>query len=301
MEIFITGATGYIGLEVAQAFRRAGHRVSGLARSQAAAAMLMRYEIAPVLGALETPERYHEAIRRADVIIHAAIDYTADTAALDTLTIQSILAAASTTDEPKRLIYTSGAWVYGATGTQAADEQHPLQPPQAVAWRPAVERLILETPKVRGVVMRPGVVYGKRGGLTGDWFAGATAGNLSIVGNGANRWAMVHVDDLAEAYVRAGETAHGGEVFNLSNGGSATVAELARAAGAAAGYNGPLRHVPVSEAAEQLGPLAEALALDQQISMHRARHILDWHPQHRGFAAEAVTYYAAWRAWEANS
>lgn len=299
MEIFVTGATGYIGLEVAQAFRRAGHRVSGLARSQAAATTLMRAEIAPVLGALETPERYHEAVRRADVIVHAAIDYSADTAALDTLAIKAVLAAAKEAGAPKRVIYTSGAWVYGAVGAQPADEDAPLHPAQAVAWRPAVEQLVLTAAHVRGIVMRPGVVYGKRGGLTGAWFAGAAAADLSIVGDGANRWAMVHVDDLAEAYVRAGEAAQGGEVFNLSDGSSATVAELAHAAGAAAGYTGPLRHVPLSEATAQMGALAEALALDQQLHTQRAQHVLDWHPQHRGFIAEAVTYYAAWRAWAA--
>jgi nucleoside-diphosphate-sugar epimerase len=296
MEIFLTGASGYLGLAVAQAFRRAGHRVSGLARSATAAETLMRHEVAPVLGTLETPERYQDAAARADVIAHLAVDYAADTAAADEQTVRALLGVAVEAQEPKRLLYTSGVWVYGDTGPAAADEAHPLRPPRAVAWRPRIERLVLEAPRVRGVVLRPGVVYGGRGGLTGMWFAGATAGELRIPGDGANRWAMVHVDDLADAYVRAAEADVAGEVFNLSDGTAATLGQLARAAGTAAGYQGALVTTPLAEASAQLGALAEALALDQRVSSERARRALGWRPRRVGFVAEAITHLAAWRA-----
>lgn len=296
MEIFLTGASGYLGLAVAQAFRRAGHRVSGLARSVQAAETLMRHEIAPVLGALEAPERYCEAAARADVIAHLAVDYAADTAAIDEQTVRALLGVAVEAQAPKRFLYTSGVWVYGDTGAGAADEAHPLRPPPAVAWRPQIERLVLDAPRVHGVVLRPGVVYGGRGGLTGLWFAGATAGELRIPGAGANHWAMVHVDDLAEGYVRAAEANGASGVFNLSDGTTPTLGQLAQVAGTAAGYQGTLVTTPLAQASAQLGPLAKALALDQRISSERARRVLGWQPRHPGFVAEAVTYFAAWRA-----
>jgi nucleoside-diphosphate-sugar epimerase len=296
MEIFLTGASGYLGLAVAVAFRRAGHRVSGLARSAAAAEVLMRHEVAPVLGALETPERYQEAAARADVVAHLAVDYGADTAAVDEQTVRALLGVAVEAREPKRLLYTSGVWVYGDTGSGVADEAHPPRPPRAVAWRPEIERLVLEAPRMRGVVLRPGVVYGGRGGLTGMWFAGATAGELRIPGEGANRWAMVHVDDLADAYVRAAEADVTGEVFNLTDETTATLGELARAAGDAVGHREAVVTTSLAEASVRLGPLAEALALDQRVSSERARRALGWRPRHGGFVVEAVTYFAAWRA-----
>jgi nucleoside-diphosphate-sugar epimerase len=296
MEIFLTGASGYLGLAVARAFRRAGHRVSGLARSSAAAETLMRHEVAPVLGALETPERYQEAAARADVIAHLAVDYAVNTAAADEQTVRALLGVAVEAREPKRLLYTSGVWVYGDTELTVADEAHPRQPPRAVAWRPELERLVLNAPRVRGVVLRPGVVYGGRGGLPGMWFAGAEAGELRVPGDGANRWAMVHVDDLAEAYVRVAQADVAGEVFNLTEGTAATLGELARAAGDAVGYRGAVVRTPLAEASAQLGPLAEALVLNQRVSSERARRVLGWQPRHGGFVAEAITYYAAWRA-----
>lgn len=298
MEIFVTGASGYLGLAVASAFRRAGHRVSGLARSAAAAETLMRNEIAPVLGRLEAPERYHEAATRADVIAHVAVDYAADTGAVDAQAVRALLSAAVEAPQRKSFLYTSGAWVYGDTGPTPAEEARRLRPARAVAWRPAVEQLVLAASHVRGVVFRPGVAYGGRGGLTGDWFAGAMAGNLRVVGDGTNHWSMVHVDDLAEAYLRAVEAGVAGETFNLADEACATLGELVRAAGAAAGDGGRGAIVTTSlaEASAQLGPLAEALALDQRLSSQRARRLLGWRPRHAGFVAEAVTYYAAWRA-----
>lgn len=298
MEIFVTGASGYIGLAVASAFRRAGHRVSGLARTSADAEVMMRHEIAPVLGSLEAPESYQEAAARADVIAHLAVDYSTDTGALDAQAVRALLVAAAEAPQGQRksFLYTSGAWVYGDTGPAPAEESRPLRPARAVAWRPAVERLVLEAPHVRGVVFRPGVAYGGRGGLTGAWFAGAEAGDLRMVGDGANHWAMVHVDDVADAYLRAAEAGVAGEVFNLADDGAVTLGELVRAAGAAAGYRGAIAATPLAEAEAQLGPLAEALALDLRISSQRARRILGWRPRHAGFVAEAVTYYAAWRA-----
>jgi len=47
MQVFVTGATGYIGFAVATALRRHGHRVFGLARSDAKAGRLTRHEIEP--------------------------------------------------------------------------------------------------------------------------------------------------------------------------------------------------------------------------------------------------------------
>ncbi len=60
MKVFITGATGYIGSEVAQAFRRAGHEVRGLILHDTDAARLKKDEIIPVVGDLRDPASYSE-------------------------------------------------------------------------------------------------------------------------------------------------------------------------------------------------------------------------------------------------
>ena len=144
--------------------------------------------------------------------------------------------------------------MYGSTRGALADETTPLNPPKLVAPRPAIERMVLESGDVRGVVLRPGCVYGYQGGLTGMWFAGAVSEkSLKAVGDGRNRWAMVHADDLADAYLRAGESGLAGEVFNITDRSRASVREMLAAVAGATGYQGEIRFVPVAEAAAKMG------------------------------------------------
>jgi nucleoside-diphosphate-sugar epimerase len=297
MRLFITGATGYIGFHVATALRRAGYEVWGLTGSQQGALWLARNEIRPVIGSMQQPESFKAFAVEVDMLVHAAIDYQADSVALDTATVQALFDAARSSRTSKTLIYTSGVWVYGNTHGRPATEEAPLAPAQAVAWRPAVEQLVLNADGVRGIVIRPGVVYGRGGGLTGLWFEGASNGGvLQVVGDGYNHWAMVHVDDLAWGYLRVAQSKASGEVFNLVDSSRATVMEMASAAAQAVGKIRQIEFIPVDEAAQEMGAMAEALALNQMVDAAKARRLLDWEPKHLGFIDEVDTYYRAWQA-----
>lgn len=48
-------------------------------------------------------------------------------------------------------------------------------------------------------------ILGKQGSLTGIWFKAIQDGKVSLSGTGDHFWPMVHVDDLADAYVKAVE------------------------------------------------------------------------------------------------
>lgn len=297
MRIFVTGASGYIGRAVALALRRAGHDVRGLVRSAEKAAALEREEVEAVVGDMGKPATYHAALDDCSVLVHAAVDYGAGVVSPDRVAIDTLLAAAARGAQPKTLIYTSGVWVHGDTGDRSVDETTPLAPARAVAWRPAHERLVLETPGVHGIVLRPGCVYGLTAGLTAAWFESAEKeGVVSAVGTGANRWAVVHAHDLADAYVRAAESGLGAEIFDITDRSRATVREMAEAAARAAGKPGAVRFVPVEEAAKTMGDMAQALALDQHVDALKAVRLLGWQPRYDGFVDGVERYYAAWKA-----
>jgi nucleoside-diphosphate-sugar epimerase len=57
MKVFIPGATGYIGFNVATALRQAGHEGWGLARAEAKARMIVAQEIHPAPSDMQRPER----------------------------------------------------------------------------------------------------------------------------------------------------------------------------------------------------------------------------------------------------
>ncbi|HSB60576.1 MAG TPA: NAD-dependent epimerase/dehydratase family protein [Vicinamibacteria bacterium] len=297
MRVFLTGGSGHIGRAVAGALMRAGHEVHGLARSPAKARALEADGIRPVLGDLARPEGWRAAAAAADALVHAAADMSAGTVEPDRIAIETMLEASKRGPRPTTLVYTSGVWVLGDTGGRAADESAPLAPIPIVAWRPAHERLVLGAAGVRGIVVRPGCVYGGGGSLTSGWFESAEEqGAARVVGDGGNAWTMVHREDLADAYVRLVEKAPGGEVFHVSEARRESVRACAEAASRAAGKGGAVAVVPLAEARRAMGPFADALVLDQAVDPAKAKRRLGWEPRHRGFVAEAEALYREWKA-----
>lgn len=297
MKVFITGATGYVGFNVASAFRRAGHEVWGLARSEEKARMLVKNEIHPVIGSIQKPESYIKTTEECSVLVHAAAEMSNDMVDLDQRTVEAFLRASKAGTRPKTVIYTSGVWVHGNTGDRLVDETTPLSPARLVAWRPSHELMVLEAKGLKGIVIRPGCVYGRQGGLTNTWFEDAyRERELKVIGDGTNRWSMVHVDDLARGYVRAAESGLVGDIFNLCDSSRHTVTEMVRAAARAAGYAGKIHYIPLEEAEKEMGPYAECLALDQHVDGSKAMRLLSWSPRHQGFVDGIETYFASWKA-----
>jgi len=297
MDIFILGATGYIGNHVAQAFRRVGYRVWGMTRSQEKAKLLARQEIIPVIGDMRNPNSYKKIAQKADVLIHVAADYENNVAELDKKTVEALIDISKNSKQPKTLLYTSIVWVIGNTYGQQVDETASLNPIKIASWRPAVEEMVSETYGVKGIVIRPGCVYGKQGGLTKRWFE-AVHGDGIFIGDGKNSWAMVHVDDLAEAYVLAAEKGLNGEIFNVTDQSSSTIEEVAEAVAEIAGYNGTITFWSFDDAKKQMGDLAEAMVIDQQINPIKAIQVLGWKPQHNGFVQDIDLYYESWKAFQ---
>jgi nucleoside-diphosphate-sugar epimerase len=298
MKIFLTGASGYIGSSVALACRRAGHEVFGLVRSADKGRELSRNEMRPVVGTLQAPETYLGFARACTVLIHTAFDQQGG-AALDRKTVETLLNVCEKSAQPKTFIYTSGVWANGDTKCGFVDETTPPAPIQAVAHRPGVEALVLGSSTAKGIVIRPGLVYGGRGGLTGMWFQGALKDkSVKVIGDGNNHLPPIHVEDLADSYLRAAESGLGGELFLLADASSATAKQMATAAAKAAGYHGDIQLWPVADAAKAMGVWVEGLALDQHIDSGKARRLFGWQPKHRPFVEEAGTYFEAWKSYQ---
>jgi nucleoside-diphosphate-sugar epimerase len=299
MKIFITGATGFIGHTVARALRRRGHEVWGLARSEEKAKRLWAEEIRPVVGDLRKHDSYLASVSEADVTIHAAAEMSKDMSEIDRQAVERIVNAQKETNRQRTFIYTSGCWVYGNTGVERAHEGSQLRPIPLIAWRPAVEELALRagSDRLSAVVMRPGCVYGRSGSITATWFESAEKeGAARFVGDGNNRFAMVHVEDLADAYARAVDKRVKGEIFNVVDRSRYTVREMASAASRAAGKGGEARAWAVAEAQKVMPPpFVEALTLDQHLDAWKAVNVLGWNPRFGGFVDDAELYFRSWK------
>lgn len=298
MQVFVTGATGFIGLSVASALAQRGHRVLGLARTSEKARVLARREIEPVLGGLQEPGAWRERAAECAAFVHCAFEYSPKGFELDRNVLRVASELGGRKGAARKVVYTSGVWVYGDTGTRCVDETTAPNPPKFVAARVENENFLLSCarPELATIVVRPGCVYGGHGSLTAGWFDGATKGAARIVGDGANRWAMVHVEDLARLYVLAAESPLGGEVLNATDRSRFTVRECAIAASRAAGAGGAVVETPYADALARYGPLAQGLAASQHIDSSKAVRLLGWQPRHGGFVDGARRYFRSWKA-----
>jgi nucleoside-diphosphate-sugar epimerase len=285
MKVFLTGATGYIGTAVADRLRSAGHTLTGLARSDAAAARLKAAAITPVRGDFSDHASVGSAARQADGVISMATTYNPD---IDGPAIDAILDALAGTDKP--FVYTSGIWSHGDTGGAVVDETTPPHPAALVEWRQGVEDRVRDGARrgIRTVVIRPAIVYGRGGGIPAGFVQSARdEGAARYVGSGKNRWPFVHVEDLADLYLLALERAPAGSVLLGVAGPSRAVSDVAAAASRGAGAGGRTLAWPLEEARQKLGSYADALVLDQQASGRRAQEMLGWRP-HRPDVLEDI-------------
>jgi nucleoside-diphosphate-sugar epimerase len=279
VNVFVIGATGYIGSAVAEALKGRGHRVTGLARTPAARASLESRGYDVVDGDVGRPESLDAAARAADAIAYAVQLNDADPFEIDARALRRL--AEATAGTTKRLLYTSGVWIYGATGDEAATEDAALQPLALAARRPELERIVLDSAS-HPIIVRPGIVYGHGGGIPAMFVQSAREqGAAAVVGDGENRWPLVDVDDLAQLFVLALESAPPGAVYNAADERVLEARELAEAASRGAGRGGTTMHHPLDEARKAMGPFADALAADQRVSAERARRELGWRPHAR--------------------
>jgi nucleoside-diphosphate-sugar epimerase len=295
MQIFLTGASGYIGSAVAERLREAGHQLTGLARSDEAANRLSAAGIRPVRGDFADAASIVPAARSADGVISMATTYDPG---VDGPAIDAMLGALAGSNKP--LIYTSGIWSHGDTGGTVVDETSPPRPAALVQWRQALEERVLAGARrgIRSAVIRPAIVYGRGGGIPAGFVDSARQeGSARFVGTGQNRWPFVHVDDLADLYVLTLERAPAGTLLLGVSGPSYPVRDVAAAASRGAGAEARTTAWPLEEARKKMGAYADALVLDQLASGKRAQELLGWRP-HRPDVLQDIEHgsYAAHQA-----
>jgi nucleoside-diphosphate-sugar epimerase len=272
MNIFLTGATGYIGSAVASALRKAKHEVAALVRPDADSRLLRDLGVVIIAGDLESLPSLREQLGGYDAFVNTAQSrQNAEDNARGMIETFAGLSG--------HLVYASGVWVLG--NTTSADETTPVNPIEIVMWRPAIEQMALDA---GGAVIRPGVVYGGRQSICADWFAAAEQKRATqVVGDGTNRWAMVDVHELADLYVRIVEQKAKGVLHGIDDT-DATLDECIRAVST----DLAIEYVPVE------GPFGEALAVDQRISSTRTREQTGWNPR-RTFTSSVAQQWQDWR------
>jgi nucleoside-diphosphate-sugar epimerase len=287
MKVLITGGSGYLGQATIRALQGHGHQAVALARSDDANRCIADLGATVVRGGLTDLDVLHKTAIDVDAAIHLAQDYGPDTAGIDLRAATAIQDGLGS----RPYVHTGGVWVYGNT-EGVVDETAPQAPPPVTAWRGDNERRILERAGGGGhpVLVMPAVVYGHGGGLIGRFIgAPGRTGAAHYIGAGDNRWAVVHVEDIAELYVAALASPAGGVYAGVDDSQSPTMRQIAEAVSVAAGQPGTASSITMEQARREFGPLADAFALDQRVTAARAHRLLSWTPPARDVLAELAT------------
>jgi len=198
------------------------------------------------------------------VFVTGATGYVGSAVAQALLAVGNRVSSLARSEEAARKLEDAGVDPVRGSLTDAAVIA--AGPALLVAWRPAHEQRVL-TEAGHGIVIRPAVVYGQGGGMIADMVKQAQAtGTVRYVGTGEQHWTVIHVEDLADLYVLALETAPAGSVFLAANDEAPTLREIAQAVSEAAGASGQTQPWPQEDARRALGPFADALALDQKVT-----------------------------------
>ena len=292
MRIFLTGGTGQIGSAVLDALIRAGHQVNALVRNSERAAVVQARGAQAVLGDILRPASYADSVAVADGVVLAAFDAHKGPEG-DAVAIDTVLKSLSGAD--RFVIYTSGMWVLGDQPS-AADETAALAPPPVVSWRPPLEARILEAAAtgLRTAVVRSGIVYGGARGIISDLLRDAANGLIRVVGAGDNHWPLIYDRDLADLYVRLTADSSAAGLFHANDQGDERVADIIAAVAEGVPVEPSVRHVPLPEARKKMGPLADALVLDQIVRSPRARQ-LGWSPSLHSVSGNVARLFEEWR------
>jgi nucleoside-diphosphate-sugar epimerase len=278
-DVFITSGTGYVGEAVAQALKAKGYNVTALSRSEESALKLKKQGIKSHRGDITKPETFLDAAKQADIVIHTAQTKDPNFGKHDAQAVEALVNALAGTN--KTFVYSSGTWVLGDTRDTVATEDQQTNPADLVRWRPSVEKTVIDSSKngIRAIVLRPALVYGGDGGFIEQIIQQTKRyGEVQHIGSGENRWTFVHVDDLADLYVLAVEKGTAGKIYHGAHDKPVRVKDLSEQIAKAHGLPGKVRSIPVEEARQGLGGLADALTLDHQVDATKTKRELNWQP-----------------------
>lgn len=286
MNVFLTGATGYIGGTVARRLLDDGHRLRGLVRDAGKAKRLAAMGVEPVMGSLDDAAILDAEARGADAVINtASSDHRG--------AVEALVGGLVGSNKP--FLHTSGSSIMAdeahgdAASDKVYDEATPLVPVAGKQARVAIDDIVRGAAArgVRSAIVCPTMIYGNGLGLARDSAQipklvalARKAGVVRHVGKGLNVWSNVHVEDVAEVFRLALAKAPAGAFYFVENG-EASYRDVCAAIARRLGLGAP-QPWPFEEAAKELGENSAAYSYgsNSRVRGKRTRAELGWRPKH---------------------
>jgi nucleoside-diphosphate-sugar epimerase len=275
MKIFVTGATGFIGGEVARQLRDRGDDVVCLVRNPEKGQKLTALGCQLVSGDLGDETAIRSGMEGCDAVVHAAAMYEVGIPAkqhpamweANVAGTERVMKAALEAKVPK-VVYVSTVGAFGNTHRKVVDEsyEHPgkeftsyYEETKLEAHR-VVKRMIAEQ-SLPATIVQPGGVYGPGDtSQVADLLEQFLAGKLPLLPFPELGICLTHVEDIAAGILLALDRGKLGETYVLS-GPVTTMRDAVEVVAGISGRKAPKRALPVSlmKAMTPIGPLVGKL------------------------------------------
>ena len=295
MRVFVTGGSGWIGSAVVSELIDSGHKVIGLARSDASAAALVVAGAEVHRGTLDDLDGLRRASAESDGVIHLAfkheLAFSGDfqgAADADRRAVEVFAEALDGSDRP--FVIASGT-LGAAPGRMATERDgHDLDPAVA-AWgsgpqtRHATAELVLSLASrgIRSSVLRlPPTNHGDgdHGFVAALVGIARDTGVSGYLGDGSNRWPAVHRLDSAHLFCLALEKAPAGSTLHGVAEEGVAIRDVAEVIGRH--LNVPVAPIAPESAREHFAWLAGFISADSPASSDLTRELLGWQPARVG-------------------
>jgi nucleoside-diphosphate-sugar epimerase len=281
VELFVTGASGFLGHAVCAEALERGHSVSALVRRPGSEPP----GTTAVAGDLSDASALERGLSEAgaEVVIHLAAEIATqrDPRKIEEVNVRGTerLLDACRAAAVKRFVFVSTVVTGDAQG-EVLTEDSALPVETAYGRSKQQGEQLVRDSGVPSVIIRPSHVYGP-----GGWYAEEIVkrlrapGRLVVIGSGDNWWDVVRVEDVATACVTAAERAPDGAIYHVVDDEPIKyydfVAETARAVGV-----GAPRRIPAWLARRVAGPdPVRAVVRSARSSNERIKRELGWQPR----------------------
>jgi nucleoside-diphosphate-sugar epimerase len=254
MRVFVTGATGFIGINLVQSLVQSDFQVDCLVRSPEKARALPQDERATiVMGSLSRPGAWESALERADAVIHlAGVTRAVGPTGYRAGNVETTRALMQALDRCGKaaipILYVSSQAAAGPCGLPPGLDDS--VPPNPVSWygrsKLEAEVIVEETARGRTVILRPAMVFGPGDKDFLPLFKAAKLGVLPSPRRGPWPVSIVHVRDVVRFLLKALTDASVSGAYFLANDENPDWKEVLDAISQAMGVNTLILPVPLA-------------------------------------------------------
>ncbi|MFJ2671803.1 SDR family oxidoreductase [Streptomyces sp. NPDC087525] len=281
MHVFVTGASGWIGSATVDELLAAGHKVTGLARSDTSAASLDAKGAQVRRGDLDDLDSIREGAATADAVIHLANKHDFDNPAVSDQAERAAVRAIGDvlTGSGRPFLLASGVAGAAQGRVMTEDDRSPFHGPESL--RGGSENLALEYVDrgVHTVSLRFAPTVhgdGDHGFIAALVAIAREKGVAGYVGDGANHWPAVHRSDAARVTRLGLEKAPAGTLLHVVSEKGVPTREIAEAIGRGLGV--PVASIAPQDAEKHFGWIGRFFASDILVSSARTQELLGWAP-----------------------